>query len=151
MLIIGVGNPLMGDDGIGPFVLRTLSEDTELSRIHRFVDAGTDSFTLLDLLRDAVEDVLILDCGDFRRHTGDILHLDMNDKRIVDHSAGLELHACSLPDLWKMARMLNPKLKGALIAIKGERILPGQELSREIISNLNYIKETIKGSCQRHD
>jgi len=150
MQIIGVGNRLMGDDAVGPVLADELSRDPELRGTHSFTDAGTDSFYLLDLLRDTEQEVIILDCGDFGGQPGDILYLDMRDKSIESRSRSLELHACSLQEIWAMACTLNPGLQGHLLAVQSAGIIPGQELSQEIVRNLNYIKETIKGNSQRH-
>ncbi len=41
-LLVGVGNPLSGDDGFGPLLLKHLREAGNLPRSVSLVDAGTD-------------------------------------------------------------------------------------------------------------
>ena len=49
VLVLGVGNPLMGDDGIGVHVAQAL-ERTELPPGVQVMDAGTGGVTLIALM-----------------------------------------------------------------------------------------------------
>lgn len=60
ILIMGVGNPLMGDDGIGPRVVEMLSAGYVFPDNVEVVDAGTMSYMILDMLRD-IEDLILID------------------------------------------------------------------------------------------
>jgi len=60
ILIMGVGNPLMGDDGIGPRVVEMLSAGYVFPDNVEVVDAGTMSFMILDLLRD-IDNLILID------------------------------------------------------------------------------------------
>ena len=62
-LVIGLGNPLMGDDGFGLAVLAELSERWRLPDDVELVDGGTWGIRLLPLL-DGAERVLFLDAVD---------------------------------------------------------------------------------------
>jgi hydrogenase maturation protease len=61
--VIGLGNPLMGDDGFGLAVLAELSERWRLPDDAELVDGGTWGIRLLPLL-DGAERVLFLDAVD---------------------------------------------------------------------------------------
>lgn len=58
-VVIGLGNPLMGDDGLGLAVLERLREEWNLPDDVELVDGGTWGMTLLPMIEDANRLVLI--------------------------------------------------------------------------------------------
>src|SRR5271157_5254956 len=58
-LVLGIGNVLMGDEGVGVHVIRHLEESWFPSNV-MLLDGGTGSFTLLDPMRRA-ERILLVD------------------------------------------------------------------------------------------
>jgi len=58
-VVLGLGNPLMGDDGLGLAVLDRLREEWDIPAEVELVDGGTWGMTLLPLIEDAVRLVLI--------------------------------------------------------------------------------------------
>jgi len=52
IVVLGVGNPLMHDDGVGPRVVETLLEGYDFSDNVEILDAGTMSFAILNVLAD---------------------------------------------------------------------------------------------------
>ena len=68
ILVMGVGNPLMGDDGIGPRVVEMLRAGYAFPDNVEIVDAGSMSFMILDLLR-GVDRLIIIDAV---RETGEV-------------------------------------------------------------------------------
>jgi hydrogenase maturation protease len=60
ILVMGVGNPLMGDDGVGPRVVEMLLAGYTFPDNVDVVDAGTLSFMILDLLR-GIDNLILID------------------------------------------------------------------------------------------
>jgi hydrogenase maturation protease len=96
ILVLGVGNPLMRDEGVGPRTVEFMLEGFELPESVEIIDAGTMGYMMLDLLRgrqrllviDAMKDtghdpgtVLLLSAEDIAPNT--VLH-SMHDLRVVD-------------------------------------------------------------------
>lgn len=96
ILVLGVGNPLMADEGVGPRIVEFLREGYCFPESVEVDDAGTMGFMIIDLLRER-EHVLILDAtqntgldpGTVLRLTPDeiapnaVMH-SMHDLRIID-------------------------------------------------------------------
>lgn len=61
--VIGLGNPLMGDDGLGVLTAHRLTEEWELPPDVQVVDGGTWGMNLLPLIEDA-ERLLLIDAID---------------------------------------------------------------------------------------
>lgn len=59
-LVLGLGNPLMGDDGVGVAAVERLREEWELPDDVELVDGGTWGMNLLPLI-EAAERVILMD------------------------------------------------------------------------------------------
>lgn len=59
-VVIGLGNPIMGDDGVGLAALTRLADEFEMPEDIELVDGGTWGMNLLPLIEDAGR-VLLLD------------------------------------------------------------------------------------------
>ena len=101
--VMGVGNPIMGDDGVGIELverLRSLCTDPRVE----FVDGGTGGLELLHVVQDA-ERLLLLDAvagptpGEIVELVGDQLPRLMSQK--------LSPHQVGLLDIFSAARMLD--------------------------------------------
>jgi coenzyme F420 hydrogenase subunit delta len=80
-LILGCGNPLLGDDGFGPAVARHIEAHLATPAGVVVVDAGTAvRKILLDLLiGDRPERLVIVDAIDRSRQPGDIFEVPLDD------------------------------------------------------------------------
>ncbi len=59
VMVVGIGNVLNGDDGLGPFVARTLQAGYELPGDVEVLDAGTPGLDLVSLLHGAEAAVFV--------------------------------------------------------------------------------------------
>lgn len=96
ILVIGVGNPLMADEGVGPRLIEFLREGYEFPESVEVEDLGTMGYMIMDMFRDR-EHVLILDAiRDTGLKPGTILQLtpeeiapntvlhSLHDLRVID-------------------------------------------------------------------
>jgi hydrogenase maturation protease len=93
-LVIGLGNPLRGDDGVGIRVAQMLAEQT-LPFDVEVVDGGTQGLGLINLM-EGRQRVILIDAaeigqspGQFARFTLDEAHLPGDDQHLSIHAAGL--------------------------------------------------------------
>lgn len=68
-VVIGLGNPLMGDDGLGLAALARLRDEWDLPPDVELVDGGTWGMTLLPTIEDA-EHVILIDAIDVAAEPG---------------------------------------------------------------------------------
>ena len=93
-LVLGVGNLLRGDDGLGPRVIDWLSEQ-DLPAGVTLVDGGTSGLAIVSQLMGQ-QRAIIVDAadvagmpGEWRRFTPDTAQLKGNDASLSLHFAGL--------------------------------------------------------------
>jgi hydrogenase maturation protease len=105
ILVLGVGNPLMRDDGIGPRVVELLLAGYEFPDNVEIVDAGTMSYTILDLVRSVDRLVIIDAMRDTGRPAGTVMRLTPAEiaPNQVPHSA----HDVALIDLLHTAEFMG--------------------------------------------
>ena len=80
-LILGCGNPLLGDDGFGPAVAQHIEENLDAPAGVVVIDAGTAvRKVLLDLLLgDRPERVVIVDAIDRGRSPGEVFEVPLDE------------------------------------------------------------------------
>ena len=90
--IVGVGNCLMKDDGVGVHVARALT-DLPLPKGVKVIDAGTDPDVAFDL--EGIDRVIVVDAtrggeapGTIYRFSEDV-GVDLNERRRACHDMGL--------------------------------------------------------------
>lgn len=120
VLVLGIGNVLMGDEGVGVHVLRQLEQEPVPAGV-RLLDGGTGGVNLLaDLVE--VSSVVLIDATRDGRPAGTVtcLHPD----RVGDLPRGLGAHDFGLKDLFAAAALIG-RLPGLhLYTISVETIHP---------------------------
>jgi len=139
--VIGIGNWLLGDEGVGVHVARYLQEQVTLPPEVEVVDGGTGGFALLELMQSADRVVLVdatLDgqplgtmqrilpryARDFPPSLGahDIGLKDLLDAfYLLGRVPEIVLYAISIGSIQDMQTELSPELQGLLPSI-GNRI-----------------------------
>ncbi len=105
-LILALGNPLRGDDGVGAAVLQALHERA-LSPQIELLDGGTPGLETA-LLLEGRSWVIIIDAADFGAKPGSILKRDLTARELElrpVHSASL--HTAGLLDALALAAALG--------------------------------------------
>jgi len=135
ILILGVGNPFMGDEGVGVRVIEILMTSFQFGDNVELVDAGTMGVGMIHLLKDR-EYMLVVDAVDGTGHPpGSIVRMepeDMSTSQIM-HS----LHDQKLSDVLTAASLTGIELEVDFIGIQIEKIEQWvTELSEPVESSL---------------
>lgn len=139
-LVIGCGNLLLSDEGLGIHLIeylkqQTLPEDIEL------IDGGTAGFELIDFIRSA-EKVVIVDAVKAGGRPGQIYRFGPEDFE-TDNRPQTSVHGISLKDVFASAEKLGnlPVIK--IIGAEPAEIKEGTELSAEIKQILPKLAEVV--------
>ena len=116
-VVLGLGNPLMGDDGLGLAVLARLVEEWEFSPPVQLVDGGTWGMNLLPIIEDA-ESLVLLDAIRTGAQPGTVIELERAAlPRYLAHK--LSPHQIDLKEVLALAE-LRGKLTETAVAIGAE-------------------------------
>ncbi len=129
--ILGVGNLLTGDDGVGVHVIRELKERYTFPAGVKLIDGGTMGLDLLPFLED-IDRLIIIDAVDLKKAPGTI-EMIKGDRIPSIISSKISVHQIGLSDLLFAIRMKEIPIKEiCLIGIQPKSIETGTELSEEI-------------------
>lgn len=105
-LILGTGNPLMGDDAVGVIAVQRLREHPALPPGVDVVDGGTDGLGLIPLM-ELYGRVILVDAVPMGLSPGAIRRFTWDDARLVGHGRSLSLHQTDLTDALLLAETLG--------------------------------------------
>lgn len=139
-VVIGLGNPLMADDGLGLAALALLQADWRVPPGVDLIDGGTWGMNLLPLIEDAAR-VLLLDAIHAGAAPGTLHRLDR--ARIPKYLATkVSPHQVDLADVLALA-----ELRGSLpsdtvaIGLEPERVEMSNELSEVVRCRLDEVTD----------
>ena len=129
LLVLGIGNVLMGDEGVGVHVVRHL-EQLGVPPGVEVLDGGTGSFLLLDPMQRAGK-IILIDATLDGNPAGTVRRL--TPRFSTDYPRTLTAHDIGLKDLLDTFYLLDHPLDVVLFAISIASLQPiGLELSPEI-------------------
>ncbi len=105
-LILGVGNPLMADDGIGVLTVQHLLARTDLPPHVTVADGGTDGLGLIPLM-EPYRRVIVVDAVPMDLPAGTIRRFTWQEARFLSHASTLSLHQSDLTDALVLAETLD--------------------------------------------
>jgi hydrogenase maturation protease len=111
-LILGLGNPLRGDDGIGPAVIDWLCARGVPPDVTTLDDGAADLglvLTLADYRR-----VIVVDAADMGRAPGEWARFTP-DRLRLEHASRLSLHAAGLSDVLALSAALGLSPEAVII------------------------------------
>lgn len=113
VLVIGLGNPLRRDDGIGPRLIAELIGRGLPDGVGA-VDVGGGALDLLCLL-EGPREVIIVDAAEIGREAGQFVRLGPEDVRLVSGAGRLSLHSADLAEVLGLAQSLGRSLAKVVI------------------------------------
>lgn len=151
VLIAGIGNVLLGDDGVGPFVIKLLEAQYDFPKNVELSDLGTPALDL-PLHLSGAEAVILIDSAKFDGAPGDI-RLFRKDEilripprpRIDPHSPALRE---SLSQLELMGEMPGDLL---LIGMQGRHFDAGSTLSSSVRHCIPHVIDAVLREVHRLD
>ena len=120
VLVMGVGNTLMQDDGVGICIIETLGKSTDTHPALHLVDGGTIGLALLPEIEDA-DAVIVVDASELGAPPGTLKVF--HDSEIDGQLSGKQrtVHEVALLDLFSAAGILGKMpTRRALVAIQPE-------------------------------
>jgi hydrogenase maturation protease len=156
VLILGLGNPLRGDDGIGPRVIQEL-EARELPAGVAALDGGTGGLDILPVIEDwdnvVVVDAADVDAGRERLVPGEFIRFIPDQVRLHESPHDFSLHHAGLAEALALARALDHKLPSMVVfGVQPEDTGWGEGLSPRVEARLPALVDAVlEEAAQRID
>ncbi len=142
VLILGLGNPLQGDDGVGCRVAqelegRTLPDDVEV------MDGGTPGVGLLNLFQGRLR-VIIVDAAEMGLAAGSVVRFRPKDVTLTGSAQRFSLHRSGVADALALASELKLALPEIVVfGVQPERVDWNDSLSPQVQAAVPQMIEAV--------
>ena len=110
IIVIGLGNPLMADEGIGITLIEELTKQAAAGKLPseaiEYYDGGTGGMYLLHSIAERKK-VILIDCCLMGAEPGTIKRFTPDDVNSVKQMAHLSLHEVDILNVIKMAKQIG--------------------------------------------
>ena len=113
ILILGLGNPLRGDDGIGPVVIEELLS-RDLPEGVTALDGGSGGLDLLQML-EGWDHVVAVDAAEVGLEPGQFVRFTPDEAHLAQRPTDFSLHYASLSEVLILANALGRTLPEIVI------------------------------------
>jgi hydrogenase maturation protease len=147
-LILGVGNLLLSDEGVGVRVIQRLAEVYDLPEGVQILDGGTLGLDLLYYL-EGVENLLIIDAVEMGKEPGALLRLEGDD---VPSFLSLKMspHQIGIPDMLFAAKLKDLYPRNVVLwGVQPEMLDTGLELSPAVAAQVDLLVEKAVEELER--
>lgn len=140
--VLGLGNILLQDEGIGVHALEALRKDYSFPKNVRLIDGGTMGLDLLAFI-EGMDKALIIDAVNIQKEPGTIVTIE--DEDIPSFlSAKLSVHQIAFPDVLSALKLLGTMpAKITLVGIQPQSIETGLNMSEAVKKNFDRLIETV--------
>ena len=145
--LIGLGNILLRDEGVGVHAVEALKKNYDFPEEVRLIDGGTLGLDLLPLIEGA-EKILFVDAMDLKKDPGAIAVIE--DQEIPSLlEPKLSLHHVGLSDLLFASRFMgNLPAKIVLVGMQPETMEIGLDLSPAVLQRFEELLRTVLGKLR---
>ena len=146
ILVMGVGNYLMGDEGIGVHVIQEMSKN-EFPEYIDILDGGTGGFLLLNCF-EAYSTVIFIDATMDGKPAGTISLI--KPKFASDFPSALSVHDVGLKDMIEAVYLMEKVPEIHLFTVSIEEIIPMTlELNIKVKGSIPKIIKNIFKHCEK--
>ena len=147
-LILGTGNLLLSDDGVGVHTIRRLQDVVELPEEVRVLDGGTLGLNLLPFL-EGVSYLLVVDAMETGQPPGTLRRLAGDDVPAY-FSIKMSPHQIGIPDMLLAAKLrdLYPR-EVVVLGVQPATTEVGLELSPPVAAQVDLLVENILAELAR--
>ncbi len=149
VLIGGIGNVLLGDDGVGPYVARLLDAYYEFADGVEVADLGTPALDLIDHFT-ANDAVILIDSVNTDAAPGTVVLYRKPDIMRHNPAVRMDPHSPALVDALLSAELFGVAPADVLlVGIKGESFEPVCDLSKPVTAALDQAITEVLGELAR--
>ncbi|MBW2020412.1 MAG: HyaD/HybD family hydrogenase maturation endopeptidase [Deltaproteobacteria bacterium] len=147
IVILGVGNMLLSDEGVGVHVANKLME-MSLPPGVEVVEGGTDGFGLMNVVTGA-DRLIVVDAVKGGAAPGSIYRFDINDAPAYPDMYKTSVHQIGILEVVHLSELIGKTPETTIIGVEPKSLDMGMELSPEVKAKLPKIIELILEEIKR--
>jgi hydrogenase maturation protease len=140
-LVLGLGNTLLGDDGIGVRVIERLQGEDIGAEI---MNGATLGLSLLETLKSRPK-IVVVDAVDMGKAPGSVVRFSVRELLTMAESRSFSLHEIGLFEVLKIGQSLNEDFGNVIIfGVQPKELHAIEQLSPEVEGKITEVVEMIK-------
>jgi hydrogenase maturation protease len=139
--VLGIGNILLSDEGVGVHVANKLSA-ISLPEHVSVVEGGTDGFRLLNIITET-EHLIVIDAVKGGGEPGSIYRFDIDDVRACPSGFKTSVHQIGILEVIDLSGLIGKTPRTTIIGIEPKSLELGMELSPEISEKIPRIIDLV--------
>jgi len=148
--VVGIGNVLIGDDAIGPYVISLLKSRWEWPETVELIDAGTPGSELAFIIQPFAT-VVVIDVVNTGAAPGTLVRLGLDALTAPSSAPGRTSHDPGLTAALRQLNVMDDRPREiALVGMTPDPANEGTGLSPAALSALPALLEMIMGELARH-
>lgn len=147
ILVLGVGNSILRDEGLGVHLARRLMEE-ELPPQVEVHDGGTQGLELLGYLED-VTGLIIVDCIMAGTEPGTIFRFEPDEVEVFPKQYKLSFHDLGIYDFLQVAAALDMLPPTVIVGMEPAEVTWGENLSPAVEARMDVLKEVVLKEIER--
>lgn len=149
IVILGVGNVLLSDEGLGVHVANELI-NMDLPPGVSVVEGGTDGFSLLNVITEA-DRLIVVDAIRGGAEPGSVYRFDIDDVRNCPSGFKTSVHQIGILEVIDLSGLIGKTPFTTVIGVEPKSLNMGMELSPEIKAKIPRVIELIFDELKRVD
>ena len=143
VVVLGVGNELYRDEGVGVLVARELGGQSLLADV-RVIEGAVGGLDLLWEMENA-RLVILVDAADMGVPPGTIRVFSPDDVELLQKTKVASLHEIGLAEVLAFGKLIEICPEMLIVGIQPETVAPGFELSEAVAEALPRAVQTVLG------
>jgi hydrogenase maturation protease len=136
IVVVGLGNELMSDEGIGIHLIRQLFKLSEKFPSVDFIEAGSAGMNLLHLIANRKK-AIIIDCAKMGKMPGEMRRFTPQEVQSVKKLSNFTLHEADILQVINLSKQLGEcPDEVVFFGIEPEKIESGQKLSQSLTNTI---------------
>ncbi|MBD3235621.1 MAG: hydrogenase maturation protease [Candidatus Eisenbacteria bacterium] len=142
VLILGVGNLLLSDEGFGVHAAQRLERESWPPHV-RVVEGGTDGFHLMNVITDC-DRLIVIDCIKGGGAPGTLYRFDREDAPAGRLPALTSAHQVGMLEVLELQSLIGAVPRTTFIGVEPESIEMGLQLSPRIAARLPRVGALVR-------
>jgi len=148
IIVLGVGNELLSDEGIGVHVVKELQKENILPQEVEVMEGGTDGFGLINIITET-DRLIVIDSIKGGSEPGTLYKFDIEDAPGTPDLFKTSVHQIGILEVINLSSLIGKTPKTTVIGVEPKSISRGMELSEEVRAKIPRVIELVKEEVEK--
>lgn len=144
--ILGVGNELLSDEGIGIHTIKALQQHQLPPNVELF-EGGTDGFGLIHLIVEA-DRLIVIDSLKGGNQPGTLYKFEIEDAPATPNLFKTSVHQISILEVIHLSSLIGKTPKTTVIGVEPGLLTTGMQLSPDVAGKIPRVIELVLAEIQ---